>query len=164
MLRCGHFDYNFSRGRCKQCSTIEDSLIRMNKADESDDEFSELIKDCDELFSKVIRLKFADKNGDVNCYTCSDKKNWKQMQNGHYIPRANMFLRFDERNCRPQCEYCNCRKYGNLLIFAQNLDKEHTGITDILYEESKTIYKYTRDELRLLKIDLTNKLKKLNQK
>jgi hypothetical protein len=160
-LKCGHRDYNFSKGRCKQCATIEDSLIRMNKEDESDDEFGELIKCCDGLFSKYIRLKYSDKKGEVKCFTCTTKKHWTLMQNGHYIPRANMFLRMDSRNCRPQCEYCNCHKSGNLLIFAQNLELEYTGITEILYEEAKTIYKYTREELRLLKIDLTNKIKKL---
>lgn len=161
LLNCGHFDFNFSKGRCKQCATIEDSLIRMNKVDESDNEFSELIKCCDGLFSKYIRLKSADKNGNVKCFTCNVVKHWTEMQNGHYIGRANMFLRFDERNCRPQDDYCNCHKHGNLLIFAQNLELEHTGITEILYEEAKTIYKYSREELRLMKIDLTRKIKLL---
>ncbi len=160
-LKCGHNDYAFSKGRCKQCATIEDALVRMSKADESDNEYGDLIKDCDTLFSKYIRLKYADKNGEVKCFTCDTKKHWTLMQNGHYVPRANMFLRLDERNCRPQCEYCNCHKHGNLLIFANNLELEYKGITEILYEEAKTIYKYTREELKLLKIDLSNKLKKL---
>lgn len=162
-LKCGHYDFNFSKGRCKQCATIEDTLIRMNAADESDDEYGDLIKECDALFSKYIRLKYADKDGLVKCFTCDTVKHWTLMQCGHYIGRASMFLRFDERNARVQDEYCNCHKHGNLLVFAKNLELEYNGITEILYEESKTIYKYGREELRLLKIDLTNKLKKIKQ-
>ena len=162
MLRCGHFSYNFSKGRCKQCATIEDTLIRMNKADETNDEFRELIQCCDGLFSKYIRLKYADKDV-VKCFTCGTSKPITEIQNGHYISRANMYLRFDERNCRPQCIWCNCTKHGNLLIFAQNLELENAGITEILYEESKIIYKYTRDELRLLKINFTNRIKQLKK-
>lgn len=161
-LKCGCFDYNFSRGRCRNHAVIEDALIRMNEVNESEEEgLSDLIHECDALFSKYIRLKYADKQGMVKCFTCDTVKHWTEMQNGHYVGRGSMFLRFDERNCRPQDEYCNCHKHGNLLVFAKNLELEYNGITEILYEEAKTIYKYTREELRLLKIDLTNKIKNL---
>lgn len=35
-LNCGHFDYNFSKGRCKQCATIQSTEVRFKKATESD--------------------------------------------------------------------------------------------------------------------------------
>lgn len=162
MLRCGHFDFAFSKGRCVNCARIEDSLKRMNEVDESDNEFSDLIHECDALFSKYIRLKYMGASGTIKCFTCDSIKPLSEIQCGHYVGRASMFLRFDERNCRPQCEYCNCHKHGNLLVFAKNLELEYNGITEILYEESKTIYKYSREELRLLKVDLTRKLKKLS--
>lgn len=38
MLRCGHFSYNFSKGRCKDCATREQALIRINEANERGDE------------------------------------------------------------------------------------------------------------------------------
>jgi len=166
MLRCGHFSYNFSKGRCKQCATIEDSLIRLNKEEERvEDDLSDLIKSCDGLFSKYIRLKYSDASGNLKCYTCDTVKHYTQMQCGHYIGRANMFLRFDEtRNCRPQCEYCNCHKHGNLLVFASNLEKEHAGVTDILYEESRIVYRFTRDELKQLKISFKNKINAIQAK
>lgn len=161
MLSCGCFDYAFSKNRCKKHATIESALIRMSKADDSDNEFPELIKECDALFSKYIRLKYADNKGMVKCFTCNTVNHWTMMQCGHFIPRANMFTRFDERNCRVQDEYCNCHKHGNLLVFASNLEKEHAGITDILYEEAKTIYKYSREELRLLQLDLKRKINQI---
>ena len=46
------------------------------------------------------------------------------IQNGHFISRASRILRWDEDNCRPQCYACNCHRYGQQYIFAQNLNKE----------------------------------------
>lgn len=35
-LSCGHFDYNFSKNRCKQCATIEDTNKRFEKYNSKD--------------------------------------------------------------------------------------------------------------------------------
>ena len=156
-LLCGHYDYPFSRGRCKSCATVEDATKRINEAN-SEDGLPELIDECDALFSRYIRLKYSDENGNVTCYTCGVVMNWKQSQCGHYKTRAVMFLRFDDRNARVQCENCNCHKRGNLAVFGRNLEEEKPGITEILEEEMRLIYKFTRDELRQLKIELTQKI------
>lgn len=158
---CGKPKGWFSRKRCKECATMQDTLERENEKIEHNEDLSDLIADCDGLFSKIIRLKYSDKNGNCKCYTCPEIKHWTLMQNGHYISRGSMFLRFDERNCKPQCEYCNCHKHGNLKVFAANLEQEQKGITEILLEESHIIYKYTRDELKQLKINLSSQLKRL---
>lgn len=158
-LLCGHYDFNFSKGRCKQCATIETTLIRLNEANEKEEGLGELVKEADSVFSRYIRQKYADKNGMVKCFTCTTIKPIPEMQCGHYIGRANMFLRYDERNSRPQCEYCNCHKHGNLLVFANNLEQEYNGITEILYEEAKTIYKYSREELKQLILNLKRKIR-----
>ncbi len=34
-LSCGHFDYNFSKGRCKQCATIDSTKKRIALANEA---------------------------------------------------------------------------------------------------------------------------------
>jgi hypothetical protein len=159
-LDCGCFDYSFSKNRCKLHAYIEDNLKRLNEND--DENLSELISECDVLFSKYIRMKYADKKGIVKCYTCEKPFKISEVQNGHYISRYNLFLRFDERNCRPQCEYCNCHKRGNLLIFGKKLEAEHEGITEILLEESHIIYKPTREELKQLALDLKTKISKLS--
>ena len=39
---------------------------------------SKLKKKLDAIFSKYIRLKDADKNGYVKCYTCGVKKYWEK--------------------------------------------------------------------------------------
>lgn len=159
--RCGELKYIFSRGRCSDCARIEDH----QPIDEhSDNEFPELIKECDDLFSKYIRLKYADADGIVKCFTCEIKKHWTLIQNGHYISRGNIFLRFDERNCRPQEEFCNCTKHGNIPEFTRRLEEEHPGITEILNQEAFTVYKYSRDELQKLKAEFKLKISYLQQR
>lgn len=159
-LKCGHYDYPFSRGRCKQCATIEDFNTRMEKEVENEG-FGDLIKDADVLFSKYVRMSAADKKGEVACYTCGTKKRWQEQQCGHYISRSNLFLRWDLRNVRVQCELCNCHKHGNMLTFGKLLEIEHPGITEILYEESKLVYKPTREEVKQIIAEYTLKIENL---
>lgn len=160
-LACGCFDYAFSKNRCKNHATIEDTQKRISEYIIEEDGLPELIKELDALFSKYIRKKYADKEGIVECYTCGNKMRWQDIQNGHYVSRYNLFLRFDERNCRPQCENCNCIKHGNLSVFGKKLDEEHNGITELLFEESKLIYKPSREELKELILEFNKKINSL---
>lgn len=120
-----------------------------------------LVDDLDIIFSQLIRLKGADEFGMVKCYTCDDVKHWKQMQCGHFIPRAQMPTRFSEKNCRPQCKSCNEDKRGNLVVFAAQLESEEPGIVAILQEQSRGVQDYCRDELKALIVDTTRRVKKL---
>lgn len=162
--RCGKPEYIFSRGRCKSCATIEDTLAKEEEEGGQEIGLPELIAELDTLVSRYIRLKNADKDGLVQCYTCTAKKPIAEMQAGHYVPRGNMLLRFDiERNIRPQCKDCNEYKRGNLAIYGQKLEQELPGVTELLYNESLLVYKYTRDELRQMINEYTIKIKKLKQ-
>ena len=69
------------------------------------------------------------------------------MQNAHYVKRSNMFLRFDERNCKVNCPVCNVVKGGNYEKYTEALEQEKKGIVDILESESSVVYKYSRSEL-----------------
>ena len=89
---------------------------------------AKLKKAFDSVFSKYIRQKYADDNGMVHCYTCSTVKHWKEIQNGHWIPRNNLATRFSEENCRPQCVACNLFQKGMPDVFAVNLIKEGVDI------------------------------------
>lgn len=120
-----------------------------------------LIDDLDIIFSQLIRLKDADDFGMVKCYTCEEVKHWKQMQCGHFVPRAEMPTRFSEKNCRPQCKTCNEDKRGNLIVFGEQLEAEEPGIVEILHEQSRCVQGYCRDELKVLVVDTTRRVKKL---
>lgn len=148
---CGKPCYWFSKQRCQDCSRIEDTMKRMEATNEvmiKEEDLGDLIADADAVFSQFIRLKYSDKGGKVKCFTCDLKKHWTFMQNGHYMKRSNLYLRWDERNCRPQCEYCNEHFYGNMIVYTTNLEKECKGITDILRSEAVLVHKPTRDEIR----------------
>lgn len=163
-MSCGKPCVWFSKKRCKQCATVEDVLAREEKINDriiEEEDLSGLIADADAIFSKYIRLKYADKKGVVKCYTCDVKKHWTLMQCGHYIKRGHLYTRHDERNCRPQESWCNEAKKGNLAVFAQNLESETPGITDILREEVAVVYKPTREELRQVIAEYTPKVKSL---
>lgn len=67
----------------------------------------------DKVFSQFIRLTYAFDNGFVECFTCGRQFRYNAMQNGHYVRRTHMALRFDSKNCFPQCYECNITKDGN---------------------------------------------------
>lgn len=157
-LSCGHFGFNFSKGRCKSCATLASFNSRQEK-DIDKDGLQDLISDLDAVFSTYIRMNSSDANGEAVCYTCGHKTRWQQLHNGHFISRGCLYLRFDPRNCRPQCENCNCFKNGNLTEYAKRLEIENSGITEILKEESRMIYKYTTSELKELISEYSKKIK-----
>lgn len=92
------------------------------------------VSKVDIIFSKYIRLKNANDNGVVRCYTCGKNMSWTQAECGHYIPRAHMATRFLEMNCHPQCFTCNHELRGNLEIYRNNLLLEY-GIENVEYLE-----------------------------
>lgn len=104
---------------------------------------SSLKKKLDKVFSKYIRQKYADKNGMVKCYTCSTVKHWKEIQNGHWIPRNNLATRFSEDNCRPQCVACNLFQKGMPDVFAVNLIQEGVDIV-VLQQTRYSVFKLDR--------------------
>lgn len=79
-----------------------------------------------DVFSKFIRLRDADENGMVACFTCGSVKHFTELDAGHYIPKSiSLALRFDERNVNPQCVGCNQFRHGNLTQYALALKRKH---------------------------------------
>jgi len=110
---------------------------------------SQLKKKLDAIFSKYIRER---DNG--QCFTCHLKREPKEMQNGHFVPRQYLATRYDERNNNCQCYACNMiyngqpsmyaiklkAKYGNGII--EELERlRHIVTKDYPYEEK--IREYT---------------------
>ena len=82
-----------------------------------------LKRKADKVFSLWIRER--DKN---ICITCGREGN----QNGHYVSRSWMNLRYDEKNCNCQCVVCNVFKNGNMDEYALALKRKYGP--DILEE------------------------------
>lgn len=113
---------------------------------------AQLKKELDTVFSKYIRLKYADKNGFCVCYTCGAKKHWKDIQNGHFIPRNILITRWSENNCRPQCVGCNVFGNGKMLDFEDHLVKELGG---------KSVDKLKASRFKIIKLDTNWYLEKI---
>lgn len=98
-------------------------------------------KELDMWFSIYIRMR---DNG--VCFTCGSKTFWKYQQNGHYVSRAVLSLRWDERNCNCQCPSCNVFKHGNMDEYALALQRKHgKDILEKLNKEKYKIVKLTPD-------------------
>ena len=103
---------------------------------------SKVVRDLDAIFSQYIRLKYANEYGEVECYTCGNKMNWKEAQNGHFYSRARYTTRWDEANCRVQDYRCNVALSGNYIVYTRNMLAEIGAETlDQIEHRSKSIEK-----------------------
>lgn len=101
-----------------------------------------LRKKLDKIFSLFIRQRNASIGGEVQCYTCSKRAHWKQMQCGHFVPRQYLAVRYDEMNCQVQCYACNILYNGQPSVFALRLEKDYgIGIVAKLEAQRQVIAK-----------------------
>ena len=72
------------------------------------------------------------------------------MQNGHFISRQYLSTRYDERNCRPQCWFCNSKGFGDgrAVEFAHKLEIETPGIVAELFQKAKQITVFSEFNFR----------------
>ncbi len=89
-----------------------------------------------ELCKQITRDRYGN-----TCYTCGKTGllggNW---HTGHFIPRSvgGAYLRYDLRNLRPQCPYCNVTLSGNGAVFYRNLvEREGQKYVDELFQDKK---------------------------
>ena len=110
---------------------------------------SSLETHLDIVFSLYIRLRDAMDGGMTQCISCGRVFPFSNMQCGHYISRANLFLRWDERNANAECIHCNCFDSNHLVGYRKNLIKKigESEVVDI--ERSRYfIKKFSKEELR----------------
>lgn len=94
--------------------------------------------ELDRVFSIYIRIR-----DDGVCFTCNNEKHWRNQQNGHYVSRSYLSLRFDEQNCNCQCAGCNIFKKGNMDEYAIRLTRKYgKQILDKLNKKKYKIVKY----------------------
>lgn len=77
---------------------------------------------------RKIREDFRDK-GNI-CYTCGKRCEGSGRHIGHGISKAVLPLKYkyDKRNLKIQCYYCNINLGGNQHIFIAKLEKEKEGL------------------------------------
>jgi hypothetical protein len=165
-LDCGCYDFAFARNKCKTHATIESTNKRWDEheAGEDSESLQNLIEDADALFSRYLRLKYARPDGMVQCYTSGVWMRYQDAQCGHFISRKHLGLRWDENNCRVQSQHDNEFLDGNLEVFRAKLEQEKPGLVEWLEEQSRQVYKPTREEMRELIAGLRYKLKIVESK
>jgi len=90
------------------------------------------------------------------CFTCGDKRNWKEQQAGHFVHGHNMD--FVKENIHCQCVHCNKWLHGNLINYAIKLEKKYGyGIVQKLKRQGDKIKRYKVKELQAI-IDKYKKL------
>lgn len=100
---------------------------------------SKLKKELDAAFSRFIRQR-----DNHTCYTCGLVMEPKKSQNGHFIPRQYLAVRWDEVNNHAQCWACNCLYNGQPGAYAVRLEKDYgEGTVARLEARRKEITKLT---------------------
>lgn len=90
---------------------------------------SKLKVEADRVMSLWVRKR------DRACVTCGSKEN---LQNGHYVPRNWLGLRYNKKNCNTQCVGCNVFKKGNMDEYARFLIRKYgPGILETLNKLKK---------------------------
>ncbi len=107
---------------------------------------SNWLREAQTVFNRYIRTR-DDGNVCISCQTPPKKKNA-----GHYRSvGAAPELRFNEKNCHLQCEYCNTYNSGNAIEYRINLVKligvEEVESLEGLHEPKK----YTIEEIKEIK-------------
>ncbi len=104
-LPCGHFDFNFSKGRCKQCATIDSTKkrialsneapkIRKIAVTEQDAELAKKVankhKELD-IWFQAIQKKHSDGGTGTHCWECGSWIPEKYMRHAtaHLLPKKN---------------------------------------------------------------------------
>lgn len=102
--------------------------------------YSQAMRTADDMFSRLVRTKWAietgilgeceiDRAGWFRCVTCGKITGILSNgagQCGHFIPRGNMTLRYDERNTGAQCGQCNATDGGQWPRFQVSI-RERLG-------------------------------------
>lgn len=75
---------------------------------------------CLKVFQKLRRLQCA-VDGYCVCISCGKVGHYKEMDGGHYIPRAVRALELEPDNVWAQCKRCNAFLEGNTTEYRKSL-------------------------------------------
>ena len=117
---------------------------------------TQLKKELDKWFSQYIRLRRADANGLVECFTCGKIDHWKKQQAGHFQSRRHLTTRWNELNVQVQCVRCNMFNQGEQYKFGKLLD---VRIGDETSEKLERLSKHTAMFRRVDYLEMIEKYK-----
>jgi len=119
-----------------------------------------LHKQAWKLMSELVRRTGANLDGYNYCYTCGKVVHWSEANAGHF---KHDRLDFDFRNLKCQCVACNLHNSGRLDVYAENLIRDN-GLEwfNQLCRDSNEYNKYDTERLKVIIIELTEKINKIN--
>lgn len=116
----------------------------------------------DDEFSTYIRLRDSDENGICKCISCGKPFYYLYGDNGHFINRKHMSLRFSETNCNAQCKDCNIFDEGNFEGYRRGLIAKYgEKIIDELYALKHQVNKISNVEYSIAIKHYQNEIKRL---
>ncbi len=104
-----------------------------------------LIKECDRVFSIVVRKRYADADGYVKCVTCPTRLHWTGMTCGHYRKRRHMKTRWNIKNAAPQCIVCNSQDLDVSFFLIDKFSSEEIKDVEFLSHQTAN---FTEQELK----------------
>ena len=105
-------------------------------------------KAADKWFSKFIRLRDSDEFGIVTCITSKRRVHWLDCDCGHWISRAKMATRYDERNCNGQSKQANRFQGGHFLEHGLAIEEKFgAGTREALELKARRPCKMTEADL-----------------
>lgn len=173
--RCKHGEYHYQKFKAKQQNQRNNLKLSVRKLGRGQDKtevervvanagISNLIQDLDAVISRYVRIKEADKNGNCECFTCGKFIHFSMAHCSHFISRQHLGTRFLLDNLRVCCVNCNVNLNGNLVVYAEKLEKEKIGTVEYLQDVARAVCKPTQTELKELLIDMKAKLKLVETK
>ena len=130
--------------------------------------YGRLVDEIAKKLQKIVRLKAADENGMVKCWTSGEVRHWKEMQGGHFISRKHQRTKIMEENIHPQTPSQNL--YGmkdslTVLNYRREMVEFYgKNFVEWLESEAKQPLETPRPELEDLYYELVTQAKDLEAK
>lgn len=112
-----------------------------------------LMRKADDAFSLFIRTRDSQayEGRAFKCISCGRILTIDLCDNGHYVNRSHMSLRFSELNCNAQCRHCNRFQEGNIQDYRKGLIEKIGEPKVLLLEAQKNLTnKIANFELEIL--------------
>lgn len=109
----------------------------------------------DTIYSKIIRLR------DERCQMCGTTEN---LQCSHVIPRTNLYLRWDDQNCKALCYRCHLSIWHKDILKSQEWFVSNFPDRAKYLEENREKHKdYTLDDYVEMYDSMKQRLKQMEK-
>jgi hypothetical protein len=135
---CGYRGRIWSAGLCRKCAEAKRRLPPIDG--------TVTVEMVDQVFSWLVRTLYPN-----FCHACKQALPYKLLQCCHMVPRGNMIVRWDLRDCYPGCQSCNFHDPTHEILLAAECDRYWgVGTAEKLALEGKKAYHWAPYELEEL--------------